>query len=189
MKLGRRVSRIRSENYWLNGKGKVYIQGKFVWCHPSINFPYTYYVESKLLPHACLSCQWWWWWNWCLSLNTRQQIKEFIYFKLKQKITWHCLNIYTRSHIVQNQACSYDKRVTNQIRVTNSLKALKQKKVQFENHIPYGIFMRTVFPRLLYSYKNLKECSWPVDVFFPERHCFPFAVYRNDTKDATDHAG
>lgn len=94
-----------------------------------------------------------------------------------------------RSHTVQNQAYSYNELMTNQIRVTNSLKALKQKKVQFENHIPYGIFMRNVFPRLLYSYKNLKEFSCPVDVFFPERHYFFFAMYQDDMKDATEHVG
>lgn len=45
--------------------------------------------------------------------------------KLKQKITWHGLSIPT---IVENQASSYNKHITNQIRGTNSLKARKQKK-------------------------------------------------------------
>ena len=94
-----------------------------------------------------------------------------------------------RLHIVLNESCSYDEHITNQIRVINSLKALKQKKIQFENHIPYDIFMRNVFPRLMYSYKNLKEFSCPVDVFFPERHYFSFATYQDDMKDATDHVG
>jgi len=94
-----------------------------------------------------------------------------------------------RSHIVQNQACSYNKYIINPIKVTSSLKAPKQKKVPFENHIPYGTFVRNVLPCLLYSDKNLKEFSCPVDVFFPEGRYFPFATYQDDMKDATDHVG
>lgn len=64
--------------------------------------------------------------------------KRSYILKLKQKITWHGLYIST---IVENRASSYNKHITNQIRGTNSLKALRQKKIQFENHIPHGIFL------------------------------------------------
>lgn len=51
--------------------------------------------------------------------------KRSYILKLKQKITWHGLYIST---IVENRASSYNKHITNQIRGTNSLKALRQKK-------------------------------------------------------------
>lgn len=69
----------------------------------------------------------------------------------------------------------------NQVRLTNSLKALKQIKGQFENHIPHYIF--NVLPRLLYFYKNLCKFSCPVSAF----PCgFSHAMYLDDIRDVTE---
>lgn len=107
--------------------------------------------------------------------------KRSYILKLKQKITWHGLYIST---IVENWASSYNKHITNQIRGTNSLKALRQKKNSvWKSHSPRHL---PVFLRLLCSYKNLKEFSCPVDVFFPGRHNFAFATEQSDMRDSTD---
>lgn len=103
--------------------------------------------------------------------------------KLKQKIARHGLDTPT---IFENQASSHDKHRTNQIKRTNSLKALKQKKKknQSENHIsPWHL---PLFLGLLCSYKSLKDFSCPVDVSFLGRHNFAFSTEEGDMKSATD---
>lgn len=123
---------LSNENYELNGKGEVYIQANFV--VPPFNEVSVHTIQN-LNYSTCIPILWVVLMMKLMFITKHKAADKIIYiFKLKQKITWHCLNIYTmRSHIVQNQACSYDEHITNQIRVTNSLKSLKQKKVQFEN--------------------------------------------------------
>lgn len=109
-----------------------------------------YYIESKLLPRVSATDD-----AIDVYLLTQGSRLRIYIFKLKQKLLDIALLFIQQDCTLFGIKLVANEAHINQIRVTNSLKALKQKKVQFENHIPDVIFKMNVFLRLLYSYKNL----------------------------------